>query len=170
MLVPVSRGKLELRVHSSQMGGGASPNGDETTASGPFRSATSEPRYVCIVCYRIATTAPATCPLCDAPLLSLDSPDVAQSLRERVSSRLARKRAWLSVTGFVLSFPVSAALCRALHLPLLARGWHLRGSNLMGIAMVVCFLWIATTAACFRAPRGNEPMGSLLARLRVDRR
>jgi hypothetical protein len=152
------------------MSDGASRKGDETTAGGPYRSVTNEPRFVCIVCYRIATTVPATCPLCDAPLLPLDSRDVAQSVRERVSSRLARKRAWLSATGFVVSFPVSAALCRALHLPLLARGWHLRGSNLIGIAMVVCFLWIATTAACFRAPRDNEPMASLLARLRVDRR
>lgn len=29
-------------------------------------------------------------------------------MRERVSSRLARKRAWLSATGFVVSFPASA--------------------------------------------------------------
>lgn len=60
------------------------------TASGPYRDAPRVARYICVVCYRWASTSPGVCGTCSAPLHDIARPEVLRMMHDEANRRLLR--------------------------------------------------------------------------------
>lgn len=141
------------------------------TKAGPYREAPPDIRYLCTVCYVSASTGPATCPRDGAPLLPLDNAEVVAMLRQRAGNTVARKRAWLTGVGVVVSAALAVVVCMVFGLELFPKKAYFGETNswFLGLTFSFSIVWFFATMRVFDAPADDEPLGQLLRRFSLRR-
>jgi hypothetical protein len=112
-------------------------NPDQSSAAGPYRTPPAKvARFVCIVCYRTATTdEPGECPCTKSPRLPLDNPEVVEMVRAKVAAIRQRRLGWKMAGAFVLTVAIALGICLAFGLSIAPRSGLSRGGSSW-------FLWL----------------------------
>jgi hypothetical protein len=101
-------------AHGSSLATTPSPNAASLAADGPYRGTelTLYPRYICIVCFRVASDAEGDCPHDNVALSDVENPEIVAELRTRVRRSANRREAWRvgSIFGVALAFAVAVCL------------------------------------------------------------
>jgi hypothetical protein len=90
-------------------------NAESLAADGPYRSTglTRYPRYICIVCFRVASDGEGECPHDRVALSDVENPEIVAELRTRVRRSANRREGWRfgSIFGVALAIAVVVCLC-----------------------------------------------------------
>jgi hypothetical protein len=126
-------------------------------------------RYVCLVCFDAAATAPAICASDGAPLVPIDAAGTLAALRTCVARRTARRETARLAVAMAVGAALALAICLAMEWPILPRASD-------GIYSSV-FAWLALSAAVLVGvasfalvppARSDGEATTLLARLGLD--
>lgn len=77
----------------------------------PYRSAPSEPQFVCVVCYKSVSVHPGECRSCGVARLPLSDPEVRAEVRAEAERRLQARAYgeyfWCYLTAFLVTTPLA---------------------------------------------------------------
>ncbi len=76
----------------------------------PYRGETTQPQFVCVVCYRSLSVHAGECPRCGVERLSLSDPEVRAEVRAEAERRLQKRHYgewfWCYLVAFLATIPV----------------------------------------------------------------